>query len=68
MIKHVRETFVLLCWTASNNLFLDKTVFSDEATFHLSRKVNLHNLFIWAIKNPRQVVEHVRDSPKVSVM
>jgi hypothetical protein len=29
------------------NLFLDKIVLSDKATFHLSGKVNHHNLIIW---------------------
>jgi hypothetical protein len=48
-------------------LFLDKNVFSDEATFHLSGKVNRHNRIIWGSQNPHQVVEHVRDSPKVNV-
>jgi hypothetical protein len=50
-----------------DNLFLDKFVFSDEATFHLSGKVNHRNLIIWELQNPHQVVEHVRDSPKVTV-
>jgi hypothetical protein len=50
-----------------DNLFLDKIVFSDEVTFHLSGKVNRHNLIIWRSQNPHQVVEHVRDSPKVNV-
>jgi hypothetical protein len=39
------------------NLFLDKIVLSDEATFHLSGKVNRHNLIIWGSQNPLQVVE-----------
>jgi hypothetical protein len=39
------------------NLFLDKIVESDEATFHLSWKVNRHNLIIWGSQNPLQVVE-----------
>jgi hypothetical protein len=50
-----------------NNLFLNKIVFSDEDTFHLSGKVNRHNLIIWGSQNPHQFVEHVRDSPKVNV-
>jgi hypothetical protein len=50
-----------------DNLFLNKIVFSDEATFHLSGKVNRHNLIIWGSQNPHQVVEYVRDSPKVNV-
>jgi hypothetical protein len=37
-----------------------------ECTFHLSGKVNRHNLIIWGSQNPHQVVEHVRDSPKVN--
>jgi hypothetical protein len=49
-----------------DNLFLDKFVFSDEATFHLSGKVNSHNLIIWGSQNPHQVVEHVREIPKVN--
>jgi hypothetical protein len=39
------------------NLFLDKIVSSDKATFHLSWKVNRHNLIIWGSQNPLQVVE-----------
>jgi hypothetical protein len=39
------------------NLFLDKIILSDEATFHLSGKVNRHNLIIWGSQNPLQVVE-----------
>jgi hypothetical protein len=39
------------------NLFLDKIVLSDEATFHLSRKVNRHDLIIWGSQNPLQVVK-----------
>jgi hypothetical protein len=33
------------------NLFLDKIVLSDEATFRLSGKVNHHNLIIWGSQN-----------------
>jgi hypothetical protein len=39
------------------NLFLDKIILSDEATFHLSGKVNRHNLIIWGSQNPLQVLE-----------
>lgn len=35
--------------------------------FHISRKVNWHNVRIWDTENPHFVVEHVRDSPKVDV-
>jgi hypothetical protein len=47
--------------------FLQRMVFSDEATFHLCGKVNRHNVRIWGSENPHAYVEHVRDSPKVNV-
>jgi hypothetical protein len=42
-------------------------VFSDEACFHLSGKVNRHNVRIWGMENPRATVQHIRDSPKVNL-
>jgi hypothetical protein len=45
----------------------DKLVFSDEVCFHLSGKVNRHNMHIWGTENPRTTVQHVSDSPKVNV-
>ena len=42
-------------------------MFSVEATFHLSGKVQKHNIRIWALENPNSYVEHVRDSPKLNV-
>uniref|UniRef100_UPI00358EB2A0 histone-lysine N-methyltransferase SETMAR-like n=1 Tax=Myxine glutinosa TaxID=7769 RepID=UPI00358EB2A0 len=47
--------------------FLPRLIFSDEATFHLSGKVNRHNVRIWGLENPHETVEHERDSPKVNV-
>jgi hypothetical protein len=47
--------------------FLPRLIFSDEAKFHLSGKVNRHNVRIWGTQNPRETVEHERDSPKVDV-
>jgi len=47
--------------------FDDRLVFSDEATFHVTGKVNKHNTRIWRTEHPHAVVEHVRDSPKVNV-
>jgi hypothetical protein len=47
VIDRVRETFVsiiMLNCLEKDNLFLDKTVFSDEATIHLSGKVDQHHL------------------------
>ena len=47
--------------------FADSLIFSDEATFHLSGKVNRHNVGIWGTENPRVFIQNVRDSPKVNV-
>ena len=47
--------------------FSDSLIFSDEATFQLSGKVNRDNVRIWQTENPRVVIENVRESPKVSV-
>lgn len=46
---------------------VSRIVFSDEATFHLSGKVNRHNVRIWGTEQPHQIVQHERDSPKVNV-
>jgi hypothetical protein len=43
-------------------------VFSDQATFHQTGKVNRHNVRIWDTENPHEVVEYVRYSPNVSVL
>jgi hypothetical protein len=40
--------------------------FSDEASFHTSGKVNLHNPRVWATEN-HVTLKHERDSPKVNV-
>jgi hypothetical protein len=47
--------------------FFNNAVFSDEATFHLSGKVNRHNCRIWGSENPHEFIEHERDSPKINV-
>ena len=41
--------------------------FSDEATFHVSGKLNKHNARIWATENPHITREIERDSLKVNV-
>jgi hypothetical protein len=41
-----------------NESFISRIVFSDEATFHLSGKVNRHNVRIWALEQPHATVEH----------
>lgn len=47
--------------------FLDRVVFSDESTFHISGKVNKHNVRIWGTENPLEIVQHERASPKINV-
>ncbi|XP_049952201.1 uncharacterized protein LOC126464603 [Schistocerca serialis cubense] len=47
--------------------FLPHLVFSDEGTFHLNGKMNHHNVSIWGIEQPHEVVQHERDSPKFHV-
>jgi hypothetical protein len=47
--------------------FATRFIFSDEATFYLSGKVNRHNLRAWGTENPRATIEHQRDPPKLNV-
>ena len=47
--------------------FVQSLIFSDEATFHLSGRVNRHNVRIWVTENLLAVVENVRDSPKPNI-
>ena len=50
-----------------DNGYLNSVCFSDEATFHVSGKVNKHNIRIWGLQNPCEVLERERDSPKINV-
>ena len=52
---------------SSDDHFLEKVQFSDEATFHISGAVNRRNVRIWGSENPHAYVEHQRDSPKFNV-
>ena len=47
--------------------FANRLVFSNGATFHLSERVNRHNIRIWGTENPHMTVQHERDSPKLNV-
>ena len=44
--------------------FDDRLGFSDEATFHLTGKVNKYNTRIWGTEHPHSTLKHVRDSAK----
>ena len=45
----------------------NKLVFSNKAPFHVSGNDNKHNTPIWGTENPHELLEHQRDSPKVTV-
>jgi hypothetical protein len=47
--------------------FVERLGFSDEATFHISGKVNKHNVRIWGTEQSHAQIERQRDSPKVNV-
>ncbi|GBO27919.1 hypothetical protein AVEN_91553-1 [Araneus ventricosus] len=46
---------------------VDRLIFSDESTFHISGKVNRYNSRIWGTEKPSSVIEHERASAKVNV-
>ena len=52
---------------SENEAFLKQVCFSDEATFHVSGKLNKHNVRIWRSEDPHASRELQRDSPKVNV-
>jgi hypothetical protein len=52
--------------TADDN-YLQKILFSDEATYHTHGVVNRHNCRIWGSENPHALMEHVCYSPKVNM-
>ena len=47
---------------SENKTFLKRVIFSDEATFHVSGKLNKHNMRIWGYKQPHVIRELQRDS------
>jgi len=53
---------------SSDDHFLKKVQFSDEATFHVSGAVNTRNVGIWGSENPHAYVEHQRDSPRTNMI
>ena len=50
-----------------DNDYLQCVVFSDEVFFHVCWKVIKHNVRIWGSKNPYEIVDKERDSPKLVV-
>jgi len=64
------------CYTFCNNIFSEpdsdlfftaEIVFSDKATFHLCRHVNLQNIRIGVSSNLHAVIEGTRDSPTFNI-
>jgi hypothetical protein len=47
--------------------FADSLIFSNETTFHLSGKVNQHNVGIWGTENSHVITGNVRDCPKLNI-
>ncbi|PNF42302.1 hypothetical protein B7P43_G05516 [Cryptotermes secundus] len=47
--------------------FVERLIFSGEATFHISGKANIHNVRIWGTEQPHAQIEHQRDSLNVNV-
>ena len=52
---------------AADENFLNRLCFSDEATFHLSGRVNRHNCVFWDTSNPHAVQEVPIKSPGITV-
>jgi hypothetical protein len=61
------DLFTVTILMSSNDHFLEKVQFSDEATFRVSGAVNRRNVRIRGSENPHACVEHQRGSPKVNV-
>jgi hypothetical protein len=51
---------------SSDDHFMEKAQFSDEATFHVSGAVNSRSVRIWRSENTHAYLEHQRDSPEVN--
>jgi len=65
--KRVRYSFCMSMQQCNEkDDFFNRLIFDDESTFHLSGKVNKHNVRIWGTENPRELVQYVRDSAKVN--
>ena len=48
--------------------FSEKRFFSDEATFFMNGTVNRQIVRIWGAENLHAFVQHIHDSPKVTVL
>ena len=65
--KLAREAFFAQMQAMLKDGFDNRLVFSKEATFNLTGKVNKHNTRVWETELPHSTLELGRDSPKVNV-
>ena len=67
--KVIRRTFCesMLEMVEDDKILFLRIVFSDEATFHLSGKVNRHNVHTKGPHIPHKAVEHQGDAHKINV-
>ncbi|GBM70960.1 hypothetical protein AVEN_112010-1 [Araneus ventricosus] len=66
--QHVTFAVEMLSPIENEHYFLNRVMFSDEATCHLSNKVNKHNCIIWGSENPHVEQEVERKSPKINMI
>ena len=52
---------------ATDHNFITRLCFSDEATFHMSGRVNKHNCVVWGTQNPHAIQEVPIKSPGITV-
>jgi hypothetical protein len=50
-----------------NEGYLQRVMFTDEATFHINGCVNCYNCRIWGSQELNESFEYERDTPKVNV-
>ena len=62
-----RDFFEEMQLKMEKNYFIERLIFCDEATFHISGKVNVHNVRNWGTEQPHAQIEHQRESPEVNV-
>ena len=67
--KETRHAFCrnLQALMENDDDLLAKIISGDEATFHLSGKVNRYNVRIWGSENPHATLEVEHNSPKFNV-
>jgi len=63
-VKRFNFCFRIKSHIENDNDFVNRLTFSDESTFHLTGKVNRHNVHTWGTETPHVIIEHERNSPK----